>query len=193
MLADSSHRDDRWRLFFAWRPSEDLRRFIREAFADAGSPDGLRWVPEENLHITLYFAGNTIPEDVSRLVERSGKFIRQLCPFSLKAEGFRFRGKPGRATMVWLAFSKDTRFTDAHNSLKDIASDLVEPSVMFNEPVPHITIARMGRRFRNESLMLPLSAGDISVTIGRIELWRSEKSGAGVRYSCIEGWPLSGT
>jgi 2'-5' RNA ligase len=158
---------------------------------DACDVEDIRFVQPENLHITLYFVGNADPDDVPELIERSGNTITSIEQFWLRSEGYKYRGKPDRASMIWLAFMKNDTFTKAHEMIRDVASDFVDPQTNFREPVPHITVARMGRRYYNGRYELPGSGKDIEVLVDKIGLWRSEKKADGIRYSCLAEWPLA--
>ncbi len=66
------------------------------------APQGVRWVPEENLHLTLKFLGNIDPERIPRLVTGVSAKLQRVTGFELVLGGLGAFPNARRARVVWL-------------------------------------------------------------------------------------------
>jgi len=127
------------RLFVAIRPPEDIRDLLVDAMDD--SPE-LRWVPDENLHLTLRFLGEVerpLAEDIAAALAtlRSPSFELQIAgvgQFAKRNGGALWAGVAPRDAVSALAAKVDRACTSAG----------VEPEHRAFHP--HITLARWNRR-----------------------------------------------
>lgn len=102
----------------------------------------IKWVEIKNLHLTLAFLGDTLPEQIIAIKEGLGKITSQHKPFAIKftqAGAFKNLQNP---QVLWIGL-------EANNSLRFIFSDIQKliKSVGFvpeNRPFkPHLTIGRV--------------------------------------------------
>ncbi len=74
------------RAFFALEPDTQARRLaarVRETLATRRDGDGVKWVRDEALHVTLRFLGRVESDDVGKLIERVGDRLRGASEFEL--------------------------------------------------------------------------------------------------------------
>ena len=65
-------------------------------------PDGVRWVPPENLHLTLKFLGNVDPERIPELIAAASARLQGVASFEVELGGLGVFPNAQRARVVWL-------------------------------------------------------------------------------------------
>ncbi|MDH4140511.1 MAG: RNA 2',3'-cyclic phosphodiesterase [Coriobacteriia bacterium] len=134
----------------------DLTGVVREALAlvrsevetaDARWRD-CRWVPPQNLHVTLKFTGELDAEQLERLVSVADGALGEMAAPLLTYD--RVRAVPGskRASMLWAVFEDtEDRAACALRAIDDAVATMgIEPETRaFN---PHVTLVRARRPTR---------------------------------------------
>ena len=175
------------RLFVAIRPPEDIRDALIDAMDD--SPE-LRWVGDDNLHLTLRFIGEVerpLADDIAAALSR----VRSE-RFELRVAGIgMFERRAGGA--LWAA-------VEPRHPVAELAARLERACVAAGlEPErrafhPHVTLARWGRREaaaaqafveRNRGL----ATGPFEVD--RFILYESRLSRHGAHYEEVADYPLA--
>lgn len=153
------------RLFAALVPPAPVLDGVEHATAElrGGALQGLRWVPRENLHVTLAFYGpvpdGALPDVVDALADR----VAATPPPTLHLSGAgAFSGRT-----LWLGVGGEVA------RLRDLMADAA--AVLADErddgPArPHVTIARSGRRSRGLDLGRVVRA----LAVYRGPDWRAE-------------------
>ncbi|MGV3485895.1 MAG: RNA 2',3'-cyclic phosphodiesterase [Planctomycetaceae bacterium] len=90
------------RSFIAIPLSGEVQRAARKLARELhGEKDGMKWVPEDNLHLTLKFLGDVVDRDVPQVC----KVIRECCqpipPFELEFEGTGGFPSDERPRVIW--------------------------------------------------------------------------------------------
>ena len=67
-----------------------------------GAPDGVRWVPEENLHLTLKFLGDVEPDRIPKLIAVSTAKLERVVGFEVMLGGLGAFPNARSARVVWL-------------------------------------------------------------------------------------------
>ena len=125
------------RLFVALGLPERIR--LRLATLAVGI-DGARWVPPENLHVTLRFIGE-VAEDRAEDVDSALAAVRAR-PFALSLAGVGHFGKLRKARSVWAA-------VEANDLLNRLQASVESAVVRAGFPAearkfrPHVTLARI--------------------------------------------------
>lgn len=160
------------------RIREGVERFVREARASLPER-AVRWVPRDNLHLTLLFLGDARPaEQVAQALDEVGGRIG---PVPLRAVG------SGRFTSAaWIGVQGEV---DALRELVVWLHDRLE--LPMDRPyVPHITIGRFRDPRRSRRLILP-EVGEVGAFVVReLVLFSSELSSEGARHTAIHRAPL---
>ena len=155
-----------------------------------------RWIPEENLHITLWFLGETKEEPAVRLTDALGS-AWHVEPFNLTIAGAGAFPTSGPPRILWFGVSEGA---DA------LASTYRELAARFaplgyeaeRRPYhPHVTIGRVkeadrlgSRKARNVLRQFVVRAGSRRVTA--VTLFQSRTSPHGARYEPLLRVPLKG-
>src|SRR5688500_17876880 len=130
------------RLFVAIRPPEDIRDLLIDAMGD--SPE-LRWVQDENLHLTLRFIGEVerpLADDIALALSRirSGRFELRLSGVGI------FEGRNGGALWAGVQPKQPVAALAAKVERACVAAGLEPGRRAFH---PHVTLARWSRREAN--------------------------------------------
>ncbi len=161
------------RLFVAiWPPEELLERL-----ADIERPKdpGVKWVPQENLHITLRFLGDA---DVDEVIERLDDV---LLPTATAVLGPAFDLRAERSIMLPVAGVDD---------LAEVVEQAVRGVGTANERrrfVGHLTLARLGKKARPDRSVGRLF--EASFEVDEIALVASTLTERGSIYETVETWP----
>src|SRR5689334_2449281 len=97
---------DSKRLFLGIRPNEDWLNALKDFIQKQNT--SLRWIPEENFHITLIFIGSFPTQKILKLRQELRKFYRFSPMGFIAFEKFTYM-PPGRRAMIWAQgqFSED--------------------------------------------------------------------------------------
>jgi RNA 2',3'-cyclic 3'-phosphodiesterase len=107
------------------------------------SPRAPRWVPVENLHVTLKFIGTIAPKQLDE-IRTALSAVRSELPVELSIRGLGFFPNANRPRVVWAGV------TGSHN-LGSIAGDIDRGLAKLGVPseqrefIPHLTLARCER------------------------------------------------
>lgn len=184
-----------WRLFLALDlPGEHRAEIGRRAAELKESLPAARWVPPENLHLTLRFLGATEEAAVPGLTEALRPAFAAGDPLELQVSGAGTfpPGRPGRVAWVGIEGGRD--LLDLQGRVAGAAAERpgLEPE---RRPFhPHVTLARPRKpwnRRASEELVRAFEGGvgdPFRVTEG--VLYRSELSPRGARYTAVERFPL---
>lgn len=174
------------RLFVAIRPPEEVRDLLIDAMDDSPA---LRWVPDDNLHLTLRFIGEVerpLAEDIARalLAVRAESFdlrVTGVGRFDQRNGGAVWAGIEPKAPVAALAAKVDRACQ---------AAGLEPERRAFH---PHITLARYGRASKAEvEPFVRRNAGLTSAlfTVTDFTLFESRLSRHGAHYEGITDFPL---
>jgi 2'-5' RNA ligase len=145
-----------------------------------------RWVPPENLHVTLWFIGEVNDERAAR-ISAALKMPFQVSPFTLRAGGLGAFPSSGPARIFWLGL------TNGAQSLAQLHAQLATRLVPLGcEPErrqysAHVTIARVkavppASSSEIRQLLAKTRAEAGSTTISAATLFRSRTSPQGATY-----------
>lgn len=119
----------------------------------ARSADGLKWVEEENLHVTLLFLGDVDEREVADVCRAVGEVCAGIPAFPMSVEGVGCFGNPRRPRTLWAGVGAGAQELVAlHDALE---GPLVELGVYRREEraySPHITLGRVKGDRTNERL-----------------------------------------
>jgi 2'-5' RNA ligase len=174
------------RLFVAIRPPEEVRDLLIDAM-DEGP--GLRWVGEDNLHLTLRFIGEVerpLAGDLAAALDRI-RFpgfelrIAGVGRFDQKGGGALWAGIEPRKSVVELAAKVDRACQSAG----------LEPErrAFF----PHVTLARYGREGRDKAREFEQRHADLASEPFAVEgftLFESRLSRHGAHYEAVAEYRL---
>lgn len=151
---------------------------------------GLRWVPEDQWHLTLQFLG-----PVARLapvVEALRPAVGQREPFSVRLGGAGAFPTAGRARVVWVGAAEGD---EAVAGLAGVVSAALGPLGHEVEARPfrgHLTLARLKVPAPVGPVLDALGPGPVGAafTVDEVVLYESRLSPGGPRYSALERFSL---
>jgi 2'-5' RNA ligase len=184
------------RCFIAVRIPGPLRKAITEVM-DTLKKSGadVKWVPEENIHITLKFLGSTDEAIIEEIKESLHRSVAACRPFSIRIAGAGYFPAGRRPRVVWIGI-------DDAGALPDLLRDIEKEMVKFGyeeekRPFsPHLTIGRVRSDKRMTEMLKRLDAfretrfGEAEIR--EITLMKSELRPAGAEYSSLAEIPFGG-
>jgi 2'-5' RNA ligase len=174
------------RVFAAYPIEKDLaKRFLQVSLKNS-LVKNIRWTPEENLHITLFFIGEIDESNLEPIKAASKETFEGIKVFSLQFEDVVVKGKKNHS-MVWGLFRKEKAFSELSEKIYVQVKPMMTISRVHEDPLPHCTLARIKGEFNRDEMDL---SADIEketfVTIDHAELWKTIQTKAGVRYERLE-------
>jgi len=189
------------RLFVALEPAEPVRRRIAAAAAGLRRAAGraaseVRWVPDENVHLTLQFLGAVPEERVEAVVAVLAAAAAAARPLSLEVKGAGGFPNARRPRVVWLGLGGDVA------ALSAFAADLgrrLAPLGFPPEARPfsaHLTLGRAREARGAPGLGGALAAAaeeeGIAWRVTDLVLFESHLSPRGPRYEALRRESLGG-
>ncbi|SNS32896.1 2'-5' RNA ligase [Sphingomonas laterariae] len=175
------------RLFVALRPPRAMRERLLGLM---GGIAGARWQDDSQLHLTLRFIGEVdrhMAEDVAAAL---GTVHHPR--FALTLDGLGQFGRGGRIDTLWAGVTPHDAVTALHNKV-DQALARVGVAPDTRAFLPHITIARFGRKSGPADAMLAQAAGLASEPMEMTDfcLYESHLSSEGALYEIVNRYPLA--
>ncbi len=175
------------RLFMGLFLTDDVREFVSAiAAALEREVEGVRWVPPDNLHVTLKFLGSCDTAQVKRLVEVMGTAAAHL-PLTLGIGHVGAFPSLASARVVWVgAHDLEDRVQKVYNVLDRGVARCGIPRE--KRPYrPHITI---GRARKKPACVVPSLAdgfdSEMKLEVGDIVLFESVLKSSGSEYKVLE-------
>ncbi len=143
----------------------------------------IRWIPRDNLHITLAFIGGTPTERISGINSVLENVSDSSPIFSLKTRSIKV--VKGTSGMIWITFQENHFYANLAISLRE--------KLNLNEkrkPLPHINLARLKKPIYRENLPEDLRFETHTVLCSKMELWESKLTRIGAEYRVISSFPL---
>ena len=184
------------RLFLAIDPGDECRRRLASAIAIVRSAtNGVRWVRDGKLHITLAFLGEVEDARADDVRNAMSKVVVRHTPFSAAISGSGVFPDWRRPRVVWFGIQDGGAMTQLGNDINEMCASLGLP---LDHPFrAHVTIGRVphplssGQRDQLRKALSGLSeAHPFDVT--RVILMRSTLAPSGSEYSEVGSFPLGG-
>ncbi len=122
-----------------------ISRFIEPLKSDFAD---IRWVKNENIHITVNFFGCVEEDDIKTLAGLISKSLSNLSPFTFSLQGFGFFGKGEYPRVIWLGVEKGKeRISELNKIVKD-AAERQEILSKEEDFFPHLTLGRCKKKLR---------------------------------------------
>ncbi len=142
------------RCFIAIDIPDNLKREIVDATKIARAEHSeLKWVEEENLHITLKFLGEVEPSRVEKVKGALERVSRMIRPFSLSTSSFGTFPEKGALRVFWIGIEGDLDILRRLHELIDAECSRLGFAKEKREFTPHLTLAR-ARRYTHERVTL---------------------------------------
>ena len=150
------------------------------------SRDIIKWIPPENIHLTLSFLGNISEREISNVIQSIENGITFKF-FKIKVEGLGVFPSTNFPKILWVGISNGV---DELTLLHQFIEKSVREYKSFNKKekfMPHITIARIRRSQRKIDVLPFLNTvySPIELDINSICLYESLLSPEGVQYKVL--------
>ena len=175
------------RLFVALRPPEAIRDALIDTMENV---DGARWQFDEQLHLTLRFAGEVDARTADDLANALSQVSVE--PFALSIRGVGTFETKGRVTSLWAGVAPCETLAVLHRRVERACQRAgLEP--VTRKFVPHVTIARVnsstgpieGWLAQHARLSLP------TWQVGAFHLYESRLDVGGAHYEPVVVFPLT--
>lgn len=182
------------RVFIAVEIPSSIRQAIHEQtepLRAALGTDLVRWVPIENMHLTLKFIGDVSPANVDTLAQMLTAETQTCAPFSFAVSGLASFPSPRRARVIWIGIHAPAALTSLQRSLESAAARLgyEEEPRPFS---PHLTLGRVRQPIGANDQQKVRAALEISqvgalgtVEVTAIRLFKSDLNPSGAEYTCL--------
>ncbi|MDA3820964.1 MAG: RNA 2',3'-cyclic phosphodiesterase [Candidatus Delongbacteria bacterium] len=144
---------------------------------------GIRWVPEQNLHVTTLFIGNVEQKQIDTWCDDIEIILKQHRPFELAFDRFVFM-PPRRPRMIWLKFKRSSDFARLTLALSHKLLDQDPDS----PPKAHVTLARF-KEAPEQKLIFPEMNLE-TIPVNKIQLYQSVLTPQGATYSVLKSFDL---
>ncbi|MEW6243373.1 MAG: RNA 2',3'-cyclic phosphodiesterase [Bacillota bacterium] len=182
------------RLFVACALSEEAREKVGEVIVSLSrSGADFRWVPPENLHLTLKFLGDVKAADVAAVTDAVRNAVHGKRPFRVTLGNVSVFPSPANPRVIWVGV---TEGTEALRSLAGAVDSALSQLGFPREARPftgHITIGRRRTHVEPGAMRdrLPLEVPGISsFVISSVEVMRSVLGPGAPTYSVISSAKL---
>ena len=167
---------------------EDLQQALKRADAD------VRWVPSQNLHLTLKFLGEIEDACATELSGLLRPEIERYSPLELHFEGVGRFPKGGPPRVLWVGCRGDVSPLIGLAQLCERAASVIDVPEERRSFSPHLTIGRVKSGRNRESLLRAMEARFDEVIgplrVPRITLYKSELTPQGAIYQVLEEFSL---
>lgn len=125
------------RLFIAIELPGEMRETLSSFCCDL---PGIRWVPPEQIHLTLRFLGDVQPKEMARLKEALAAIV--FAPFPLTVRGVGHFPSHGHPRVLWIGLEDSPPLLELQGRVEAAVTGvgIVPEERSFS---PHITIARI--------------------------------------------------
>jgi 2'-5' RNA ligase len=157
---------------------------------------GIRWVPINNIHLTLKFLGEVPSQNLDILAHSLDFEINQLEPFSIPFSETGVFPNIKKPRIICIGLDYLPGLVNLFSIIESTSSKLGYPRE--DRPFsPHITIGRVGESFPpalHQKLLTDLSVVDITsidpVLINSIKVFKSDLKPKGPEYTVIRSIPF---
>jgi 2'-5' RNA ligase len=192
--ADEESGDASIRAFVAIGLDDTARRVVAQVITAlrAGTGGGaVRWVPPENLHVTLCFLGNAAVEQLGSLVSSLRRSATALAPFSMRLGAVAVFPSPQRPRVVSCEVGPEPTLEQLAQVVARAASRA--GFALEARPFrPHLTLGRFRER-KPASVTSSVTGVDQSVCVDEIVLYRSQLRPTGALHIPLERIVLGGS
>ncbi len=172
---------------------DKLQRRLMRAFP----AHAVRWVPAENIHLTIHFLGDILPQRIEPIKEALTVVARNVPPFSFTAGQLGAFPNTSRPRVVWVGISDTASWLALlHEAVNESMEHLgyIREARRFS---PHLTLGRIRRRAGQEDVRnvgKTLSATQIGtlgiVTVETLILFQSVLRPSGAEYTPMATFKL---
>lgn len=187
------------RAFIAVEIPLSIRQAIQdqtESLRAALGRDLIRWVPVENMHLTLKFIGDISPANVKFIAQMLTAETRDCAPFSMQVGGLDSFPTTRRARVIWIGIQAPAALASLQRGLEAAAARLGYEAE--TRPFsPHLTLGRVRQQVgasdqqKVRAALERTSVGALGTAeVTAVHLFKSDLKSSGAEYTRLFSAPL---
>jgi len=187
------------RAFIAVEVPHDIHKAIESKTAPlraALDSSLVRWVPSNNIHLTLKFLGDVSPANVDMLSQMLNVEVSQHCSFAIKFGGLGAFPNPRRPRVIWVGIQAPDELEALQHGIEAAAAILGYPPE--KRPFsPHLTVGRVKQNINSTDMQKIRTAlektqvGSLgTVHVSAVHLIKSDLKPTGAVYTRLFSAPL---
>ena len=178
---------DTIRLFVAASLPVALKQQLQDQLHHFRDP-AIRFVPEQNLHLTLYFIGNVPAQQLAVIKDSIREVAQRHQPFTLDFACTEPGPKPRHPRLVWARLKEHEAFAALSH---DLTEALAPAPPKQQKAIPHVTLARFRKdRPVPEGLPTITPQEPLQLEVREVALWQSELASPHPVYTVVETFGL---
>jgi 2'-5' RNA ligase len=190
------------RVFIAVEIPLSIRQAIQEQTESLRAALGgglVRWVPVENMHLTLKFIGDISPANVDMLAQMLTAEAQTCPPFSMEVRGLGSFPTPRRARVIWIGIHAPAALASLQRGIEAAVTRLGYEAE--TRPFsPHLTLGRVRQQVsasdqqKVRAALEQTSVGALGTAeVTAVHLFKSDLKPSGAEYTCLFSAPLKAT
>lgn len=156
----------------------------------------VRWVPIQNMHLTLKFIGDVSPANVSILTQMLTAEAQTCRPFPMEIGGLGAFPTPRRARVIWIGIHAPAALASLQRGIEAAVTRLGYEAEA--RPFsPHLTIGRVRQQIRasdQQKIRAALEQTSIgalgTAEVTTVHLFKSDLKPSGAEYTCLFSAPF---
>ncbi len=187
------------RSFLAFELSPEIRWLLRDLREELMSRlEGIRWVPLENIHLTVLFLGNIEERDLSPLGEKVGEVAQKYKGFWMKITGMGIFGGIKNPRVLWVGMDGEKERMGYFKASLEKALEGFGIKREERTFKPHLTLGRFQERFKQFDRLQELldshrSLKETPQFFEELSLFKSQLTSSGSIYTKLSSWKLEGS
>jgi 2'-5' RNA ligase len=172
-------------LFVAIPVPASVVEIISAFVKDNSDLRNIKWIPEQNYHITLLYLGRIKKEAIPALQLTLALLMKTISSFKLTFKEITIFQNRAREKMIWAQFLENENFYRCSHKIREALMPLVKIDSLYQKPVPHITIARFKHSADIREPALQIAIHGFDIPVNHCELWESNRSDIPVYYTSL--------
>lgn len=173
------------RIFLALLLSEEAKRRLAQVTAQLKLTGAdVKWVEEDNFHITLFFLGDINPKTCEALVKRMPEMVAGVAPFALNLDGLGAFPNLRKPRVIWVGVKEGSR--EIIKVYRRVLS--VMESLGFTQEKkfsPHVTVGRV-RQSRDNDEAREENLRGLVKAMGKVQnIGKDNIKGISLMESCL--------
>jgi len=156
----------------------------------------VRWVPTENMHLTLRFLGDTSPANVEMLAQMLSVEAGQHPAFEIQFRGLGVFPNTKRPRVIWIGIQAPDELAALQRGIEAAADKLGYPPEKRSFS-PHLTIGRVKQNVNSGGMQkIRAALEDVkfgtlgAAPVNAVHLFKSDLHSSGAVYTCLHTAPL---
>jgi|GEM_PF-2901443 len=150
---------------------------------------GVKWEPNENYHVTLYFLGEVLEGQVENVCTLIDALVEGQQAFKLKTRAICYPPVVKNPRMFWIRFDKSDEFSAWVQEMDRVFQQIVPKQKVRKNPTPHMTLGRLRNFNQYEEVNFSWALPE-AYLLNEVVLWESILLPKGARYVPLKRWRL---